>query len=266
LKLDESIFSPMSEKRKLIDLSIKIEPAPGPEHQRLEIQHENHADTAEYLMKRFACSREDLPDGLGWANDYVTLGTHVGTHIDAPWHYHPTSEGKKAKTIDEIPVEWFYGDGVVIDMRHKGPGELIDISDLEEALRKIPYEIKPYDIVLVMTGADKLWGTMEYWSQFPGLGRESTLWLCNQGVKVMGTDSAGWDRPFWAMVEEFKKTGDSSVLWGAHFAGIEREYCQIEKLTNLDQLPSYGFKVACFPMKVLGGSAGWARPVAIIEE
>ena len=256
----------MSEKRKLIDLSIRIEPAPGPEHQRLEIQHEDHSDTAEYLMKRFGCKKEDLPDGLGWANDYVTLGTHVGTHIDAPWHYHPKSEGKKAKTIDELPVEWFYGDGVVIDMRHKGSGELIDVTDLEGALRDIPYEIKPYDIVLVMTGADKLWGTMEYWSQFPGLGRESTLWLCNRGVKVMGTDSAGWDRPFWAMVEEFKKTGDSSVLWGAHFAGIEREYCQIEKLTNLNQLPSYGFKVACFPMKVIGGSAGWARPVAIIEE
>jgi kynurenine formamidase len=250
---------------RIIDLSLIIEPAPGPEHQRLEIQHENHADTAEYLMKRFGCRKEDLPDGLGWANDYVTLGTHVGTHIDAPWHYHPKSEGKWAMTIDELPVEWFYGDGVVIDMRHKGSGELIDVTDLEEALREIPYEIKPFDIVLVMTGADKLWGTMDYWSKFPGLGRASTLWLCNKGVKVMGTDSAGWDRPFWAMVEEFKKTGDSTVLWGAHFAGIEREYCQIEKLANLDQLPSYGFKVACFPIKVLGGSAGWARPVAIIE-
>jgi len=256
----------MQNKRRIIDLSIKIEPAPGPEHQRLEIKHERHEETAEYMMKRFECRREDLPKGLGWANDYVTLGTHVGTHIDAPWHYHPTSEGKRARTIDEVPVEWFYGDGVVIDMRHKKPGELITTSDLEEALDKISYKIKPFDIVLVMTGADKLWGTMDYWSRFPGLGRESTLWLCDQGVKVMGTDSAGWDRPFWAMVGEFKRTGDRSVIWGAHFAGIEKEYCQIEKLTNLDKLPPFGFKVACFPIKILGGSAGWVRPVAIIEE
>ena len=133
--------------------------------------------------------------------------------MDAPWHYHPKSEGDKAKTIDELPVEWFYGDGVVIDMSHKRPGELITSWDLKKALHEIKYEINPFDIVLIMTGADKLWGTEDYWSQFPGLSKESTLWLCEQGVKVMGTDSAGWDRPFWAMVEEFKETGDSSVIW-----------------------------------------------------
>ena len=121
---------------KLIDLSIKIEPAPGPEHQRLEIIYESHEDTAEYLMMRLGCNREVLPCGLGWANDYVTLGTHVGTHIDARWHYHPKSEGKKAKTIDEVPAEWFYGDGVVIDMRHKKSGGLITVSDLEESLSR----------------------------------------------------------------------------------------------------------------------------------
>ena len=250
-------------KQRIIDLSIRIEPAPGPEHQRLEIIHETHRETAEYMMKRFGCTREDLPKGLGWANDYITLGTHVGTHMDAPWHYHPTSEGKEAKKIDELPVEWFYSNGVVIDMRHKKPGDLISVPDLENALDYISYELKPFDIVLVMTGADKLWGTMEYWSQFPGLDRDSTLWLCNKGIKVMGTDSAGWDRPFWAMIEEFKRSGDSSFLWGAHFAGIEKEYCQIEKLTNLDQLPSFGFKLICPPIKIEGASAGWVRPIAV---
>jgi kynurenine formamidase len=256
----------MAGNRRIIDLAITIEPAPGPEHQKLEIEYERHEDTAEYMMMRFECGKEDLPEGLGWANEYVTLGTHVGTHMDAPWHYHPVSEGKKAKTIDEVPVEWFYGDGVVIDMSHKKPGELITTEDLKTALQNIGYTLKPFDIVFVMTGADKLWGTKEYWSRFPGLGKESTLWLCEQGIKVMGTDSAGWDRPFWAMVEEFKKTGDSSVIWGAHFAGIEREYCQIEKLTNLDQLPSYGFKVACPPVKIKDASSGWVRPIAIVDD
>lgn len=256
----------MSKNKRIIDLSITIEPAPGPEHQRLEIEYEKHEDTAEYMTMRFECEREDLPGGLGWSNEYVTLGTHVGTHVDSPWHYHPESEGRKAKTVDELPVEWFYSDGVIIDMRHMEAGELIDVSDLEHALEEIDYTIKPFDIVLVMTGADKLWGTDGYWSRFPGLGRESTLWLCEQGVKVMGTDSAGWDRPFWTMVQEFKKSGDSSVIWGAHFAGIEKEYCQIEKLTNLDKLPPYGFKVVCPPIKIIGASAGWVRPVAIVEE
>ena len=206
-------------------MGITVEPAPGPEHQRLEIRYERHEDTAEYMMMRFECARADLPGGLGWANEYVTLGTHVGTHMDAPWHYHPVSEGKKAKTIDELPVEWFYGDGVVIDMRHKKPGELISTDDLKKSLSETGYELKPFDIVFVMTGADRLWGRPEYWSEFPGLGKESTLWLASQGVKVMGTDSAGWDRPFKAMVDEFKRTGDRSVIWGAHFAGIDLYAC-----------------------------------------
>jgi kynurenine formamidase len=67
------------------------------------------------------------------------------------------------------------------------------------------------------------------------------------------------------MAADFKATGDGSVLWEAHFAGIEREYCQVEKLANLGELPrASGFKVACFPIKVERGSAGWARVVAFV--
>jgi kynurenine formamidase len=57
------------------------------------------------------------------------------------------------------------------------------------------------------------------------------------------------------MVEHFSKTGDKSLLWEAHFAGIERKYCHIEKLANLDLLPPHGFKAACFPVKTTGASA-----------
>ena len=97
--------------------------------------------------------------------------------------------------------------------------------------------------------------------------RESTLWLIEQGVRVMGTDAWGWDRPFWAIREEFAASGDKSIIWGGHFAGIEKEYCHIEKLANLDKLPRpFGFKVACFPIKITGASSGWARVVAIFED
>jgi len=66
---------------------------------------------------------------------------------------------------------------------------------------------------------------------------------------------------------EFEKTGDKSIIWEAHFAGREREYCHIEKLANLDKIPKpFGFKVACFPIKITGASAGWCRPVAIVEK
>jgi len=250
---------------KIIDLSIPLESSAS-EPQRVEVIHHGHQESVSGMMNFFGCKADDLPDNLGWAVDTLTLSTHAGTHVDAPWHYAPISEGKKSKTIDEMPLEWFYGDGVVLDMRHKSKGSVIEVEDLISALRKIQYDLKPGDIVLIQTGTDRYWGKPEYFESGCGMGKASTLWLISQGIRVMGTDAWGWDRPFWAIKEAFEKTGEKEILWGAHFAGIEKEYCHIEKLANLDQLPNpFGFKVACFPVKITGASAGWARVVAILE-
>jgi kynurenine formamidase len=143
----------------------------------------------------------------------------------------------------------------------------LTVDEFKKALGRINYPLKPADIVLVWTGTDQYWGKPEYFDAGCGMTRESTLWLIEQGIRVMGTDAWGWDRPFWAIREEFQTSRDSRIVWGAHFTGIEKEYCHIEKLANLDRLPGpFGFKVACFPIKITGGSAGWARVVAIIEE
>jgi kynurenine formamidase len=247
-----------------IDLSVPTEMGPS-EPLPIEVKHESHEQAVEIMRLMFGCKKEDLPSGLGWANDTVTMGAHSGTHVDAPWHYAPTSEGKRARTIDEMPLEWFFGDGVVIDVRHKPRGSGVSIDDLKEALTRIGYTLKPRDIVMIQTGADKEWGAPEYFNAGCGMLATSTRWLIDQGVRVMGIDAWGWDRPFWAIKEEFERTGDRSILWEAHYVGIDKEYCHIEKLANLDKLPSpYGFKVACFPVKLAGGSAGWTRVVAIV--
>ena len=82
---------------------------------------------------------------------------------------------------------------------------------------------------------------------------------------VIGIDAYTLDRPFASMVGDFQRTGDGRFIWPAHFAGIEREYCQIEKLANLDQLPRpRGFQISCLPVKIQGASAGWCRAVAIV--
>ena len=251
---------------KIIDLGVPVEPAPG-QGQAVEVTHSPHEQGVASMKAAFGCSEDDLPQGLGWAVDTLTLSTHAGTHVDAPWHYSPVSEGKKARTIDEMPLEWFYGDGVVLDMRHKPRGSAITIDDLKEALEKLNYRLKPGDIVLIQTGTDKYWGKAEYFDAGCGMTRESTLWLIGQGIRVMGTDAWGWDRPFWAIRGEFQKTKDKSIIWSGHFAGIEKEYCHIEKLANLDKLPRpFGFKVACFPVKLTGGSAAWCRALAFVED
>jgi len=249
---------------QIIDLSVPIEEGPS-ETWKPEIDRQDHAAGSVVMQSIFNCSAEDLPDGLGWANDRVTLITHTGTHLDAPFHFFPTAGGKPAKTIDQVPLEWCFSDAFVLDMRHKADGERIEVAGVEDALKKTGYSIKPLDIALIMTGADKYWGSAEYPDRGCGMGREATLWLIDRGVKILGIDAWGFDRPFKNMAKDFAETGDKSLLWEAHFAGIEREYCHLEKLTNLDLLPPHGFKVACFPVKITGASAGWARPVAIID-
>jgi kynurenine formamidase len=251
---------------RIVDLSVPTEDSPS-EPIPVSVRHEAHEQSVEVMKMFFGCSEQDLPGGLGWANDTVTMIAHAGTHVDAPWHYAPVAGGERARTIDEMPLEWFYGDGVVLDMRHKPRGSGVTVDDLEQALARISYEVKPRDIVLIQTGADKLWGKPEYFDAGCGMTAESTVWLIDRGVRVMGIDAWGWDRPFWAIREEFSQTGDKGLLWGAHFVGIDREYCHIEKLANLDQLPTpFGFKVACFPVKLTGGSAGWCRVVALFED
>ena len=83
---------------------------------------------------------------------------------------------------------------------------------------------------------------------------------------VIGTDAWSLDRPPMFMGRDFLADHDPTHLWPAHFVGREREYCQIEKLAHLGDLPSAtGFTVACFPVRIERASAGWTRAVAILE-
>jgi len=247
-------------KHRIIDLSKHLKTTPYGVFPWAEIVYGEHRGTAKVRMKNYGVPKGFYPDDMGAADETVYCTTHTGTHLDAPWHYGPTSEGKPAKTIDEIPLEWCYGDGVVIDVKHKKPLEFITSEDVKKALDKIKYKLKPMDIVLVKTGAPSM-------TEAPGPGREVTMWLIDQGIKVMGIDLAGWERALPVMLAEYKSGKPKGQYWQAHLAGREREYCQIEGLTNLDAIPKpYGFKVSVLPIKVLAASAAWCRAVAILEE
>ena len=255
----------------IIDLSISIEPGlpSDPEMMIPEIEYVDHETGALQMQDFFpGVTKEQLPKGLGWSLENVKLTTHSGTHLDAPYHYHPYMDGgQRALTIDEVPLSWCFRDGVMLDFSSKADGERITTKDVDRELDRIGYKIKPLDIVLVRTGADAFWGKSEYLVKGAGMTRESTLHLCEMGVKVVGIDAWSWDRPLPFLAKEFQETGDASVIWEAHFAGIEHGYCHMEKLTNLDKLPRpHGFKVACFPVKIKAASAGWVRPTAIFED
>ncbi len=254
---------------RLIDLSVALEHDAAGELTKPKIDYVTHdAGGQRSMMNTFGAKPEHFvySGGHGWAVENLAVSSHTATHIDAPYHYGATSEGKPARRIDEVPLEWCFGPGVVLDMRHRQPGEVITIADLQQKLREIKYTLRPNDIVLIHTGAATRWGTPEYFRQ-PGLDRDSTLWLVGQGIHMIGIDAWTLDREFAAQIEEFKRTGDGRAIWPAHFAGISKEYCQIEKLANLEQLPRpHGFYVSCLPVKIKGGSAGWCRAVALVPK
>ncbi len=258
----------MLPRMKIIDLSVPLEHAAVSEPLPPAIRYITHDGEGLAQMRQFFGVRpEDLvySSGQGWAIEEVTAITHTGTHVDAPYHYGATSGGEPAKRIDEVPLEWCFAPGVVLDVRHKQAGEEITIDDLKAALDHSASLLKPLDIVLLHTGADKRIESPEYFRQ-PGLGRDGTLWLVEQGVKVIGIDAYTLDRPFTDMVADYRRTGDGRHIWPAHFAGLTREYCQIEKLTNLDLLPPHGFYVSCLPVKIKTASAGWCRAVALVPD
>jgi kynurenine formamidase len=267
-------------RARLIDLSLPISPTTAePDPPKIEYVNHRHAATelaavATHLLRQPypnaapapIITEEAFQDHMGLANENLHLDSHAGTHMDAPWHFGPLSENRPAKTIDQVPLDWCWGPGVVLDVRHKKPGETITPEDLEWALGEIHYTLQPRDIVLLMTGADKHFAQKDYFSAHPGMGRAATLWLLNQGIKVIGIDAWGFDRPAGAMLKDYLRSHDSDDILPAHMLGRDREYCHIEKMGNLDQIPvPYGFWVSCFPVKIERGSAGWLRAVAIVE-
>ena len=255
---------------RIVDISMTLEngvPADPPGYE-FEIEYKTHQDTLPMLQRRYEGLRpEELPNSEAFALETVHLSTHNGTHVDAPWHYSSQMEdGSRPRTIDEMPLDWFLRPAVKLDFRHLEDGYIVTAADLEAELKRIDYELQPCDIVLANTSAGARFGTQEYAQSGCGFGREATLWLCDKGVRVVGTDAWSWDAPFSYVVDRYARDKDASIIWEGHKAGRHTEYCQIEKLRNLDQLPDHGFTVSCFPVKIHAASAGRTRAVAILED
>ena len=250
----------------LVDLSAPISQSPSelPEVLRTDIEFVDHEGGARQIEALLGVPPRLLRDGEGWAIETFTrFGTHNSTHVDAPWHYNSRIAGEPAQTIDALPLDWFFGPGVVLDMTAKGEGDRIDVADVEAELDRIGHDLGERDIVLVRTGRDEFVDEPGYMALGPSVTRDATLWLYERGVRVMGIDAWGWDAPLNVQAERARETGEKGVFWAAHQADIP--YCQIERLANLAALPAIGFEVACFPLRIVGGSAGPARVVAILE-
>lgn len=258
---------------KLVDLSVPIKmPNPNEMDPTLAtslsatIEYRNHHDTVPLVSGYFNCEASDLHQGMGWATERMFLSTHAGTHVDAPYHYTPITNGEASRKIDECPLEWYFGRGVVLDMTHKKGGETVTADDVAYALDELSYEIKFGDIVCIRFDTDKQFGQADYWNNHPGMAADAVRYILNRGVKVIGVDCPGFDIPFHMTKKKFEQTKDCSLLWEAHCAGIDYDYSHIEKMGNLDRVPATGFYISCFPVKIHQASAGWSRVVAFVPK
>ena len=256
--------------RHFVDLSVPLEMgiASDPPMMLPQITYMGHLDTAEQVMSFFpGLAKDDLPGGEGWAVETLQISTHNGTHLDAPYHHHSTmSGGKRALTIDEVPLEWCLNPGVKLDFRHFADGYIVTPQDVEAELARIGHDLQPLDIVVINTAAGAHYGQPDFLMKGCGMGRAATLYLTERGVRVTGTDAWSWDAPFALTAQVYAKTHDPSIIWEGHRASMDIGYCHMEKLANLDTLPDTGFEISCFPYKIKGASAGFTRAVAIFSE
>jgi kynurenine formamidase len=264
---------------KIIDLSLPIDDKAFEVH-KVAIERVTHKAGVEkfnrvsmgktlsgrikYLLGLRILKKEDLPDEEFLSLEVVHSPVHIGTHLDYSFHYGSKSEGRASKTAEDIPLEYCYQDGVKLDLTHKKPNETVSSADIESALQKINYKLKPLDIVFLFTGADKFYGSEKYFSDYPGIDVSAIDYLLDKGIKIFGVDTMGIDRPYRFMLKEFLEKKDPKALYPAHFYGRKREFIHIERLANLEKLPASGFKVICFPVKIKQTGAAWSRVVAII--
>ena len=258
---------PLNDGLDVIDLSATIASSPPEraEWQRTEVVYSDHAAGAREMFELFGVTENLMRNGEGPATErFARLVTHNTTHVDAPWHYNTEIQGRPARTIDVLPLEWFIGPGVVLDMTGRADGEAVTQPEVEAALERIGHELAAGDIVLVQTGCDQFYDAPDYPSRGPGVSADATLWLVDKGVRVVGIDAWGWDSPAAGQAARAIEADRPGVFWSAH--QIDREYAQIERLVNLASVPATGSIIVCLPLKVSRGSAGPTRAVALIPK
>ncbi len=169
-------------------------------------------------------------DQAGYQDHYVCVGTHVGTHMDAPSHM--LAGGKN---LDAFPVEKFSGRGVYI--RVNGEFNLTEIQRVD---------IQEGNIILFHTGMSDKYHDASYYEAYPGIPEEVAHYLVEKKVKIVGVDMCSVDHP----------------PFPVHKILLSAETLIIENLTNLASLEGKSFKVHAFPIKLQIDGA----PVRVVAE
>lgn len=187
---------------------------------------------------------------LGFSARNLLISEHAGTHSDGVWEYNPNGP-----TIDKMPLEYFWGSAICLDVSHIRYPNYIEIKDLEEALSRSGQEIRQGEILLLYTGHhDRNFGTEMFQKEYSGLSYESAKWLAEKGVVNIGVDAPAIDL-----------TPDD-IDFSAHLVCGEYNITNTENLLNLDKLANKRFLYIGLPLKIREGTGSPIRAVALLEE
>lgn len=204
-------------------------------------------------LPRFAAwwyARQDWGDAVNF--QAMLVSEHTGTNVDAPRHI--LAEGE---TVDQLPVDAFFGPAVVLDLRHLEPLAEITPQVLGAVEAAASVEIRSGDIVLLMTKHDE-----RHWEHRPkgyaklkdrpALTVEAAEYLAAKGVKAIGVDTVSPD------------VSGSPLPVHRHLLG--QGVLIIEALSDLDQIPAGRFLFVALPLKIQGGSGSPVRAVAVVGD
>ena len=183
--------------------------------------------------------------------NHISMGEHTGTHVDALNHMHRRHKGQ---SIETMPLSMFYTEAICLDLSFRTLNELIEIPDLEKALKESGEEIKPGDTILLYTDHyRKTFGTPD-WLIGPGLSATATRWLGEQKIAAFATE---------VMCPGIRGISNLEVH---HICG-ELGFTHYENIINLHKLVGRGrFRFIALPLKIRGGTGSPVRAVAVFDE
>ena len=187
--------------------------------------------------------------------DFLKLGTHTGTHIDAPYHFL-----KDGQRIDQIAVERFIGNGILIDVSDKSEKDLIDSADIQSYAS----EIKKGDFVIFKTGWDRYFGTPRY-LQHPFLSTDAAGWLVKLGVGLVGIDAMNIDASHRMVMDPELLAGDGPASadddFPVHDILLGNDILIVENLCNLDKIKRRNGIYSFLPLKLKDSDGSPIRAV-----
>lgn len=188
----------------------------------------------------------------------LELTSQCFTHVESSAHHF-----ENGKTIDEVPIDQFINDGVVIDMMHKQPGEAVTGEDLE----KSGADVDKGDTIIIRTGwTDQAFATREFWEKMIWLDLSAGDWIVSKKPKAIMQDFYTDIKPIYVCEHCGQLHGISGKVSPNHlkFEGIDM--ILIEWCTNLGAITKPRVQVIALPLKIKGVEGGPARVIVVEDE